>query len=773
MEPPEHPRGGSIRFSRIRKPALPASAIHPDSVMHPSFLSRCLAGIAFSVHLLAAAAKAWAASPPLPDTLSEGTAAQWFAGAQSATASITDVTDRVQVGSKALRFSTNGAFDTWAGTPPGKSAGWNFTAAGKEGIAFWMYSESDSPIGFQNHSPWIRLHTSTQSYLELHPRRELMNDCRGKWLRFVVPFSGNSDWDAVRVGSPSLASINWIEFHADTWDAGIRYWLDGIEFVSLEVTSLTLNKDALRLWSGYRWQNLKLKAQTVAGEVDLGAEQASWTSSDPSVVSVDSKGTLEALSAGTASITASYAGKSASLPVQVLDPVLPPTRETVPTVLANPGTGAQFDIPVLILRFLPTVDGINLDVSQARDFWSPGYSTLAAMKLKLATYDIRMKWMIEEASRFRGYRNAAAKRALGVRVVDIINIHEQTPPGLSRQADASGKLIPEVDYRRMFERLGIENYVNNLGVREIWMWNGSVDSSFPSYDPVTCLPEYSRAVPESNMSSPLTGDISNSYRWDDLPVYNHTYVVYGQNIRRTQAEAMHNRGHQLEAILSHVDSLRNGNANFFWDLFCGRNPDGSFAPGRVGNTHYPPNGASDYDYLNPRLVLSDCEDWTPAGTGTKKSVNANTWGNLPYAWPTTGTVEQKTESQYYLYWMQNMPGRGNAIAHGGSGLTNWWVFTADWDNALRSGLGLFGPRTLPGNEGITASFALSAGIPTIATTRQPGMLYRCWRSTDLSSWSLHPSQIWNSPGTILTITDPNPPAARSFYRLSATVAVEP
>ena len=733
---------------------------------------RCRAAL-LGILLVAAGLQSHAAAPPAADTLSEGSASQWFAGAQSATASITNVTDRVQVGSQALRFSTSGAFDTWAGTPVGKSAAWNLEAAGIRGLAFWMYSESDSTYGFQNNSPWIRLHTGSQSYLELHPRRELMNDCRGKWVRFVVPFSGNSDWEALPTGNPSLANINWIEFHADTWDAGLRFWLDGIDFVSLEVTSLTLNKDALRLWSGYRWQNLKLKAQTASGELDLSPDLAAWRSSQPSVVSVDSKGTLEALSAGTASITASYAGKSVSLPVEILNAVLPPTREPVPSVLANPGTGAQFEIPVLILRFLPTLDGINIDVSQARDFWSPGYSTLAAMKLKLTTFDIRMKWMIEEASRFRGYRNAAAKRALGVRVVDIITVYEQTPPGLSRQTDASGKLIPEVDYRRMFERLGIENYVNNLGVREIWMWNGSVDSSFPSYDPVTCLPEYTRAVPESNMSSPLTGDISNSYRWDDLPVYNHTYVVYGQNIRRTQAEAMHNRGHQLEAILSHVDSLRNGNANFFWDLFCGRNPDGSFAPGRVGNTHYPPNAESDYDYLNPRLVLSDCEDWTPAGTGTKKSVNANTWGNLPYAWPTTGAVEQKTESQYYLYWMQNMPGRGNTIAHGTSGLTNWWVFTADWDNAIRSGLGLFGPRAPSTSPAISASFALTSSLPQLSTARQPGLLYRLWRSPDLSAWSLPPNQIWNSQASTLTITDPNPPAARSFYRLTATVAVEP
>jgi hypothetical protein len=711
---------------------------------------------------------------PAADTLSEGSASQWFVGAESATASMTNVTDRIQVGAYALRFSTNGGYDTWAGTPVNKAAAWNLEAAGRRGLAFWLYSESDSPWGFQNNSPWIRLHTSSQSYLELHARRELMNECRNTWLRFVVPFSGNGDWDAVTVGTPDLANVNWIEFHADTWDFGLRYWLDGIDFVPLQATSLSLNTSSLRLWSGYRWQNLKLKAQTGSGEIELMPEQATWNSSNPAVVMVGGDGVLEALTAGTATVTASYTGKTASVEVEVLAAALPPEHEPVPAALAAPAAGALFEIPVLILRYLPTLDGVNLDVAQARDYWTPGEITLAAMKEKIGVYDTRVKWMIEEASRFRGYKNAAAPPSLGVRVVDMITLYEQMPPGVSRQQDSAGNPIPEVDYHRMFERLDMDYYVNDLGVREIWIWNGGVDPSFPSYDPATCRPEYTRSMPESNMSSPLTGDISNSYRWDDLPVYDHTYVVYGQNIRRTQAEAIHNRGHQLEAVLSHMDWLRNGNSNFFWKQFCGRNPDGSFVASRAGSTHYPPNAASAYDYLNPRLIYSDCEDWTPAGTGLQKQVNADTWGLLPYAWPAAGSpVEQKTESQYYLYWMQNMPGHANTIANGTAGLTNWWAFTADWDNAIRSGLGLYGPRAASADPELTVDFTLADGIPRLSTPFQSGLLYRLWQSSDLNTWRIAPSQNWSTSGGTLTIEDTAPPAGRSFYRLSSTTVVEP
>ena len=103
------------------------------------------------------------------------------------------------------------------------------------------------------------------------------------------------------------------------------------------------------------------------------------------------------------------------------------------------------------------------------------------------------------------------------------------------------------------------------------------------------------------MSSPLTGDISNSNRDNtDLPVYNSTYTVYGQNFRRTQAEAVHNHGHQLEAILSHVNHLQYGNTDLFWKKFVGQDENEDFITGRVGWTHMPPNTTKHYDTQSSR-----------------------------------------------------------------------------------------------------------------------------------------------------------------------------
>ena len=104
----------------------------------------------------------------------------------------------------------------------------------------------------------------------------------------------------------------------------------------------------------------------------------------------------------------------------------------------------------------------------------------------------------------------------------------------------------------------------------------------------------------------------------------------------------------------------------------------------------PPNTTKHYDTLNMTRVESDIEDWTPDNSGAKKIVDVNTWGNLIYQWPDANPAEiqQRAESQWYIYWMQNMPGHSNGIQFREKTVTNWWAFTGDWDKAIASNLGL-------------------------------------------------------------------------------------
>ncbi len=376
--------------------------------------------------------------------------------------------------------------------------------------------------------------------------------------------------------------------------------------------------------------------------------------------------------------------------VDVIAPVIPPRHEPIPAELAQSPEGAIWDMPVLVIRYLPTVDGVNLDTRVASDFYSYGDISLADMMGKIDVFDRYVKFMLVEGSRFRGYKSENAPPSLGYRVVDYISVFEPLPPGDFRFLDDLGNATHFTDYHGMFDRLGIETIVNDSGVREIWIWNGSVDSSFPVYDPEYHNPLVFIADWESNMSSPTTPDLSNSNQDPtDLPIYNHTYVLYGQNIRRSQAEAIHNHGHQLERILSYAEFLQDGTSKLFNQDFIGFSEQGQMTLGRAGWTHMPPNTTANYDWQNPTLVASDIEDWRADNSGAKTLVNKDTWGNLSYAWPGGAeSVPQRTESQWYIYWMQNMPGLHNRIPYREiDQMSNWWYLTARWDDVVK-GYGL-------------------------------------------------------------------------------------
>ncbi len=413
------------------------------------------------------------------------------------------------------------------------------------------------------------------------------------------------------------------------------------------------------------------------------AAQPAWSSSAPSVVTISPTGGAITAGIGSTVLVVTAAGLSDSFAVQV-DTL---RRLAVDPFLATPAPGAMWEVPVVLLEFLPTADGATLDVRKVPDFHGLNPLPLDAMEARVLDFARRRKMMVEQGSRFRGYRYPLARPSIGYRVVEHVIVYAQTPPSTRRWTGVPGDpFFP--DYFKIFAALGLDQVIPQQGVREVWVAQSGFDASYPSYDPTIHDPADMRIDFESNMASPTTGDISNSFRWnDDLPVYAHTYTVYSINFWRTQAEATHNVGHQLEAILSHVNQRQDGNTALFWDQFVGMSA-GAFITGRAGWTHMPPNTTVSYDYLNPTPVASDIEDWRPDGAGLKTAVSSGTWGNLLYPWPGAGPIPQQVESQWYIYWMQNHPGSGNRIPHGTDWMTNWWAFLGDWDAAITSGLGL-------------------------------------------------------------------------------------
>jgi len=372
-------------------------------------------------------------------------------------------------------------------------------------------------------------------------------------------------------------------------------------------------------------------------------------------------------------------------------------EESINSFLSTPAENFNKEIPVIIIRYFPTTDGINLDVSQATDYWNLGQITLNDLKSNIDKYDQRVKFSLEEGSRFRGYKNPQAQPYLGYKVIRYVSVYRQIFVSDFVIGNAGGKDICQPDYKREFDSLNLSAFINENHVKEVWMWYGEpARPGWPSYDPDLHgnFQKYVSFV-ESNMASPSTGDISNSYRFeDDLYILDSTYVVYCQNFRRSQAEAVHNHGHQLESIYKYIANRQDGDLSMFLQNFCGWGDNNYNTPplGRAGDTHHPPNTTADYDYLNTTLVQSDIEDWKPSG-GIQKSVNVDTWGNLVYAWPGIADFSQRIESQWYIYWMQNMPGLRNGIPHGTYTMTNWWQFTSDWDVCVAQNTGLYGDAT--------------------------------------------------------------------------------
>ncbi len=367
--------------------------------------------------------------------------------------------------------------------------------------------------------------------------------------------------------------------------------------------------------------------------------------------------------------------------------------ETIDNYLATPADGHLKTVPVVVLRYLPTVDGINIDVSKSPDYYDLGYITLNQLKANIDKYLAGLKFSLEEGSKFHGYKDPAAVPYLGYKVLKFWTIYDQVPISTSYQLSTEqGFPVFEPDFIQIYNDFGLQQYIETNGVEEIWIWFGGLDAGLPSYDPEIHFPENFVAGPESNMASPVTGDISNSARFpNDIPIASKTAVVYCYNFRRTQAEAVHNHGHQLESIYKYAAAQQDGNENIFVHDFCGWGINYSSPPlGRVGDCHHPPNMTIEYQYLNPTLVESDIEDWEPA-VGPKKWVNVNTWANLNYSWPAGYIFPQLTESQWYIYWMQNMPGYGSSIPYNSNYMTNWWQFTSDWDSCITHNVGLYAP----------------------------------------------------------------------------------
>ena len=168
-------------------------------------------------------------------------------------------------------------------------------------------------------------------------------------------------------------------------------------------------------------------------------------------------------------------------------------------------------VPFLMINIFPTNDGIiHNDTIGPSSYWDIKNPPLETSKSKIKNILLTSKNAIELGTAFRDYGENKVKPYVSMLPLAYINIYVSNENEYKTKKTWNNKQT--YDYIKMFSDLEIENYVNTKGLKEIWI----TDFPYGGYPSLTNSGLYHEQndtwLPESNMASPFTGDVSNSYR---------------------------------------------------------------------------------------------------------------------------------------------------------------------------------------------------------------------------------------------------------------------
>lgn len=351
-------------------------------------------------------------------------------------------------------------------------------------------------------------------------------------------------------------------------------------------------------------------------------------------------------------------------------------------------------LPILTLAYYPPDVQNPQYLDSAETGWDHSY-TIDQWKQFTNDMISNATSYLNDASRYHGYKDVSSIPYLNFTITDNKIFNTPMPRGIAANADQT---LHVPNYGQILSDINICDYVNNKGVREVWVYGYHSKVIVPS---------------ESRMSSkygdiandgPKEQDIQQQFR---MPICNHSYTLYNftyqplYNGQPNFGNTIHDRMHQIENVIAYVEgpdtwppTQQNRISGIFWGnyaKFIGQpNANGKAS---CGDTHYTPLAhyiTGDYNANNPEHTIrngngdayiynlsytdtqSNCQNW-PANN--YETISCNNWSC--------------TDIGYYKWWMQNMPGYENEILYQGMHVRNWWDAFYDFDTFVQQGRTLF------------------------------------------------------------------------------------
>lgn len=196
------------------------------------------------------------------------------------------------------------------------------------------------------------------------------------------------------------------------------------------------------------------------------------------------------------------------------------------------------------------------------------------------------------------------------------------------------------NYHAILERFKILQRVRNREIDEVWIFG------FPH-----------AGFYESRMAG-KGAFWCNSPALENTSACERKFVIMGFSYERRVGEMLESFGHRCESILKKTFEKVPTEKNLYlkFSRFDKEHP----GQAEVGSIHFAPNSDSDYDWGNPRLVSSRCDEWLyfPRLIRQNRMVNADEWGN--------GDIRL-----HHKWWLRHLPHVSGSI----EGISNnWWQF---------------------------------------------------------------------------------------------------